>query len=166
MFVTNKRNISPPKDFIIENFVVEVVDSFKLLEVTVDNKMTFSKHVSDIKLSVNKRLFSIKRLFYLSYNVKLQFFKTFSMPFYDYCLSLIIYFPKRTIQKLANSYNFCLAKLLNLRANIIAADDFNCFNNQLSSLNIKAFQHRILNKLSIFSHNIVNQSNSPLELKC
>ncbi|RNA10683.1 hypothetical protein BpHYR1_023699 [Brachionus plicatilis] len=59
--------------------------------------------------AINKRLYSIDRLFYLSKNVKIQFLKTFILPNFDYCLSL------KTIQKLANYYNYFLYKLLNIR---------------------------------------------------
>ena len=89
--------------------------SFKLLGVTIDNKLNFRLHAANIRLIVNKKMFSIKKLFYLAFSVKLQFFKSFILPYFDYCLSLLIYFPKSTIQKLKNSYDFCLFKLFNFK---------------------------------------------------
>jgi chromosome partitioning protein len=35
------------------------------------------------------------------------------LPYFDYCQTLCIYFSKEIIQKLANTYNNCLFKLLN-----------------------------------------------------
>ena len=57
-------------------------------------------------------MFRIKRLFYLATSVKIQFFKTFILPYFDYCLSLIIYFPKSTFQSLNTFFN---VKFKNLR---------------------------------------------------
>ena len=73
------------------------------------------KYTSDIRITINRKLFTIKRLFYLSTSVEIQFFKTFILPYFDYCLSLLIYFPKYTIQKLRNCFNNCIYMLLKLK---------------------------------------------------
>ena len=165
MFITSKRNVSLPSCIIFEDKSIEVVKKFKLLGVQIDNRLNFLSHVSDLRISINKRIYSIKRLFYLSYKVKLQFFKSFILPYFDYGLSLLIYFPKRAIQKLANTYNFCLFKLLNIKHDIVLQEDFNQLNNKLNEHNIDCFQHRIILKLSRFAFKIVNFNNSPKGLK-
>ena len=86
---------------------VTVVKELKLLGVTIDNKLTFSKHASNVFLLINKNLYSIKRLFYLSKSVKIQFFKTFILPYFDNCFSLIIYHSKPILQKFFNFYYTC-----------------------------------------------------------
>ena len=73
MFITNK-NIKKPKELLINGKTVKVVEDFKLLGVNLDSKLTFAKHTSMICLQINKKLFSIKRLFYLATSVKVQFF--------------------------------------------------------------------------------------------
>ena len=98
---------------------VKVVDSFKLLGIIIDNKFNFRKYSSQLRITVNKRIFSIKRLFYLSFSVKLQFFKSFIWPHFDYCNSLFIHFPKSTLQKISNCYYFCMLRLLNLKFQIL-----------------------------------------------
>jgi hypothetical protein len=104
MFVTNKRVKNKlPKEIMIDNNQIRVVDSFKLLGVTIDNKLNFVKYCSDVRLILNRKMYSIKRLFYLATSVKIQFFKSFMLPYFDYCLSLTIYFPKSTIQSLTVS---------------------------------------------------------------
>ena len=65
MVVTNKQ-IKIPKELTINNNKVKVVENFKLLGVVLDKKLTFSKHTAAICMQINKKLFSIKRLFYLS----------------------------------------------------------------------------------------------------
>ena len=131
MFVTNKR-IKPPKEIIIDTKIVNnktvdikvsVVTSFKLLGVTLDNKLTFIEHCSNIKKIVNKKLYSINRLFFLCTSVKIHFFKTFILPYFDYCLSLILYFPTSAYQSLNNCFNLCLYKLFKFKPEAIDMDD-------------------------------------------
>jgi len=42
---------------------IQVVSTFKLLRVTLDNKLTFTKHIQVTCLTINKKLDFIKRLF-------------------------------------------------------------------------------------------------------
>jgi hypothetical protein len=113
MIVTNRRlNIQKSNDF--NDIHVKVFDRFKLLGVTIDSKLNFEAHSSILKRNVSFNLHSIKRLFYLSASVKLKFFKTFIMPYFDYYSSLTIYFLKATIQKICNFNNYCLNKLLKI----------------------------------------------------
>ena len=160
MFIKNKK-FSYPNEIIINDCNVQVVDSFKLLGVTLDAKLNFSLFVSSTKKLVNAKLYSIKRLFYLSFNVKIQFFKTFIMPYFNYCITLSIYFPKATLQSLCNFYYFCLYKLFNLKT----VCDITLLNNILESMSLSSFQHNLLFKLTIFSHNIFNNKNVPAKLK-
>ena len=64
------------------------------------------------------KLYSIKRLFYLATSVKIHFFKTFILPYFDYCLSLSIYFPKSTFQSISNCFNLCLYRLFKFKPDI------------------------------------------------
>jgi hypothetical protein len=123
MFITNKR-VKLPKEITVgsklvneksEDIKISVVDSFKLLGVTLDNKLNFVEHCSNLKKIVNKKLYSIKRLFFLCTSVKIHFFKTFILPYFDYCLSLIIYFPPSAYQSLSNCFNLCLYKLFKFK---------------------------------------------------
>ena len=76
LFITSRRLILP--EFVqVENIKIQVVEKFKLLGVTIDSRLTFLDHVSNLTKSINTKLFAIKRIFYLSFNVKIQFFKTF-----------------------------------------------------------------------------------------
>jgi hypothetical protein len=87
-------------------------------------KLQFIDHAANICLSVNRRLYTIKKLFYLPYSVKIHFFLTFILPYFDYCISLTIYFHNTAIRKLCKMYYLCLFKLfgfkfLNLDCNIV-----------------------------------------------
>ena len=116
MFVTSKHIKSKlPKEIEVDGYHVQIFEEFKLLGVTIDNNLNFLKYTSDIRITINRKLFTIKRLFYLSTSVEIQFFKTFILPYFDYCLSLLIYFPKNTIQKLRNCFNNCIYMLLKFK---------------------------------------------------
>ena len=179
MFVTNKR-IKMPKEITVSSKIennklieikVKVVTSFKLLGVTIDNKLTFSDHCSNIKKTVNKKLFGIKRLFFLCTSVKIHFFKTFILPYFDYCLSLTIYFPPAAYQSLCNCFNLCLYKLFKFKpeyTNTFDEDENNImdeFTKKLESYDLFTFQLRIYNKLLMFAHNIKTSNTAPIELK-
>ena len=182
MFVTNRR-LKLPSEIIVNKQTikgvehiskVEVVNSFKLLGVTIDTKLNFTEHCSNLKKIINRKMFSIKRLFYLATKVKIHFFKTFILPYFDYCLSLIIYFPTPAIQSLSNCFNFCLLRLFNFRPaeiNYLESSPeeeekiMNEFLSKLQSYSLFTFQSRVFSKLLIFSHGIINNPNSPTSLK-
>lgn len=171
MFITNKRiknNI--PKEIKIDKCTVKVVSSFKLLGVTIDDKLTFQQYSHDVRKMINRKLYSIKRLFYLCMSVKVQFFKTFVLPYFDYCLSLLVYFPKSTIQGLSNCFNCCLYKLFKIKLdynvdNNITDEDINNFNKNLQIHGLFSFQHRLMNKLLSFLNFIITDKFAPINLK-
>ena len=132
MFITNKQNINIPEFININGNEVKVVSEFKLLGIIIDNKLNFISNTAKIKRSINIRLYSIQKLFQLPLAVKIQFLKTFILPYFDYCATLCIYYSKSILQKLANSYNNCIFKLINVKSIhdsvINSSDDFNKWN--------------------------------------
>ena len=123
-----------------------------MLGVTLDHKLNFNKHIANVCQMNNRKMFSIKRLFQLSFSVKLQFFKTFVLPYFDYCGTLAIYLTKTVLTKLCNSYYFCLFKLFNFsfgsNANICEINKF------LAKYNIHSFQCRLFIRIASFVHKI------------
>ena len=79
MFITKQR-ITRPSYLMIAHSNVEVVDEFKLFCITIDHNLFFNKYISRLKSTVNQKLYSIKKLIYLSLKIKVQFFKTFIQP--------------------------------------------------------------------------------------
>ena len=94
MFITKQRT-SRPSHLIIAHSNV-VLDEFKLLGITIDHNLLFNKYVASLKSNVNQKFYSIKKLFYLSVKIKVQFSKTLIQPHFDYCSSLVVYFYKST----------------------------------------------------------------------
>ena len=85
----------------ISKNLVEVVQDLKILGVNIDNKLFFKKHVENTKCLVNRKIFSIKKLFYLSQSVKLQFFKTFIL----FCRLNIFFYKIVNKQIFTNCYS-------------------------------------------------------------
>jgi hypothetical protein len=153
----------PPHINILGNDV-KVVNSFKLLGIIIDNKLDFRQYASELRKNVYSKLYSIKNIFYLSFSVKLQFFKTFILPYFDYCSTLSIYFTKSVLQKISNYYYLCLSKLLNFKCSH-SPIDFNNVNNILEKMGLNALQHRIFIRLMNFSHKIYTGEFVPVNLR-
>ena len=159
MFICDKRKVVLPTSITIDGNEVKVVSSFRLLGVILDNKLNFSAHISATCLMVNRKLFSIKRLFYLATSVKMQFFKSFILPYFDYCLSLSVYFPKATLQKICTCYYATLFRLFKLDFTDFDANKINDF---LKNYGLYAFQHRVFMRLSLFTYKALSDSAPPI----
>jgi hypothetical protein len=122
---------------IIDGAQVEVVSQFKLLGCTLDEDLSFIPYMSLLKQTILSKLFAIKNVFFLSHSVRLQFFKTFILPHFDYCASLFIYFNNTIINKLESLYNRCLSILLNININDKSFQEQHSF---LKSLNLMPFK--------------------------
>jgi hypothetical protein len=93
--------------------VVRVVKVFTLLGVHIDCTLSFVTNVEESckKVRGGGALFSLKSKFFLLYETRLQFFKTFISPHFDYCISLAIYYATELRMSLVKLHNFCLRKL-------------------------------------------------------
>ena len=154
MFLS-KSKIKPPNTVNICGTNVEVVSDFKLLGICIDNSLTFHKHVDSHKNSVNTKLFSISKIFYLSYSIKIQFFKTYIQPHFDYCSSLTIYLSSTLTSQIEKLFNNSIFKLLKIKLHDISLDEQHAC---LKPLNILPYRLRIFFNLCIFSHKIQNNS--------
>ncbi len=79
--------------------------------------------------------------FQLSLSVNVQFFKTFVMPYFDYCGTLGIYFTISIFPKLCNSFNAIGTTIQEV-------------NSALVRYNTVSFQYRVFTKIAIFIHKI------------
>jgi hypothetical protein len=55
MVVTNKR-LKIPESFTYNNIEIKCVKEFKLLGITIDSKLTFNTHISNVASSINSKL--------------------------------------------------------------------------------------------------------------
>ena len=142
------------------------VQSFKLLGVIIDATLSFVENVEQTSKKVRAALFSIKNKFFLSADMRLQFFKTFVLPHFDYCISLVIYYSPELRLKLIYLYNMCLRRLKIVH---LAFDQHIrniyplVFNASLSCLGLFSYGCRVFYRLSLFIHKTLhNESQSAL----
>ena len=152
MFLTKKR-VNIPSMIVISSSEVEVVNKFKLLGVLIDSGLLFTEFVNNMKKMVNVKLYSIKKIFYLNREVKIQFFKTFLLPHFDYCSALSIYMCKTLIDKVEKFYNVCLLKLLNINVFGMSALEQHKF---LEGYNLLPFKVRLFNRINMFCYKKMN----------
>ena len=104
-----------PDNFIIYNNIsISCVHKFKLLGVYIDNHLSLSDFVDNLFKSVYKKSYSIKRLFFLPSQTKIQFFKSFILPHFDYCSSLFVYLTSTLVSKIESLFNATIKKLFNI----------------------------------------------------
>ena len=151
----NKSIGNLPKSITLtSNIQVEVVSSFKLLGCTIDSKLNFNEYLKLLKSTVCKKLFALKKIFYLSDKIKLHFFKTFLLPHFDYCVSLFIYFNSTLIEKISKLYNLCIFHLLKLELGNLSLDEQQL---RLKKYNLLPFKYRYFFRISIFIFKICNR---------
>ena len=116
------------------------------------------------------KFYSIKRLFYLATFVKIHFFKTFILPYFDFCLSLIIYYLKYTFQSISNCFNLFHYRFFKFKSDIHYSEMENK-RETMSEFLVKfkydlfTLQARIYANLLTFAHSILLSENAPDILK-
>jgi hypothetical protein len=162
MFISRKVLPKAPKFISINNCQVEVVSTFKLLGVQLDSTLKFKAFIANICANVNKRLFALKRLFFLSHNIKIQFFKTFLLPYFDYCTTLTIYIDKTISKKLFKCYYASLFRLF--KYNFVNSD-LVFVNSRLKKFGLAPIQYRLVSRLFVLVCKIRNSKACPSNLK-
>jgi hypothetical protein len=154
-----KQNLSLANSF---NQTINAVDKFKLLGVLVDNKLKFDTYAAQQYLAINKRLFNIKKLFFLPKEVKMTFFKAFILPSIDYYISLALCCCKKSLQKICKSLYFCLFKLFKFNSYNKSEQYINEF---LEPFGLSSFQYRFVTKILLFIAKIGTIKAAPIVLK-
>ena len=152
-FMIITKDLAKPSKINLAGFEVEVVSNFKLLGIIIDDKLTFNNQILALQKIVNKKLFALKKIFFLSFKIKLHFFKTFILPHFDYCASLYIYLTKTLLDKIVKLYNSCIFNLLKLDLSNKTENEQTIL---LQPLNLFTFFNRFLYRLAIFFYKILN----------
>ena len=107
-----------------------------------------------LKNTINKKIFALRKLKYLNNSVKIQFFKSFIMPHFDYCSNLFIFYNKSLLNSLEKFYNISLYSVFNWKLNTKSIIEQKSF---LSNFNLLPYKMRIFTRISIFCHKIINK---------
>ena len=92
-------------EFFIGETKVELANSLKILGVTVDNKLTYCEHISNMLKKVYAKigvLRHLKRL--MPCNVSLSLYKAYLLPHLEHCSPLLIGINKTLNSKLESTY--------------------------------------------------------------
>ena len=82
MIISKSKDIKRLESIKIRNEYFDVVETFKLLGVTIDCYLQFNDHVKHIKSAVNKKL---------SFLYTPVPFKSFILPHFDCCSALTVF---------------------------------------------------------------------------
>ena len=101
----------------------------------------------------NARLHSLCLYKFLqSYETLIRFFKTFILPFFDYCSSLFIYMSKTLLTRFNRFFCKCIYKLLKLNIHNLNIEEQA---NILANYNIRPYFYRLIERFAIFSKKIM-----------
>ena len=98
----------------------------------------------------------------MPFNVKMLFFKSFLMPYFDYCSSLCIYFNTAALHKLNKMFFICLFKLFKFKFENQTLSQINEFLNQYG---INSLQFRLISNTLIFIAKVASIDSAPSGLK-
>ena len=154
MFIHNKKNAFMPNSITIGNDEIEVVQSFKLLGIIIDASLLFTDCIKAMKKSINTKLYSFKKLFFLSKSVKSHFFKAFIQPHFDYCSALAVYLNKTQLKNIEKFQKVALFRLLNVK---LFGLDHLTQKATLDKYKLMPYLMRLCFRLSTFCHKVTNK---------
>ena len=127
----------------------------KLLGVTIDNKLNFNEHVTNIYMKANQKFHALKRIAkYLDSNKLRILMKAFIESQFNYC-PLIWMFHSRQLNNKINKLHERALRLVYKNPNL-------CFQELLNLDNSFCIHHRNLQKLTIEMYKVKNKICPPL----
>ncbi len=154
MFIHNKKNAFMPNSIAIGNDEIEVVQSFKLLGIIIDASLLFTDCIKAMKKSINIKLYSFKKLFFLSKSVKSHFFKAFIQPLFVYCSALAVYLNKTQLKNMEKFQKVALFRLLNVK---LFGLDHLTQKATLDKYKLMPYLMRLCLRLSTLCHKVTNK---------
>ena len=145
-------------EFFIGETKVESANSLKILGVTIDSKLTYCEHISNMLKKVYAKIGVLRRLKRLMpRNVSLSLYKAYLLPHLEYCSPLLIGINKTLNSKLESANKYALKTLLNLGNNL----DYDTI---LSLSDMQSLEHRRYYSSLVLLYKCMN-SNGPQYIK-
>ena len=88
MFVSRSRTLIPPHpNLVIDNVPLTTSDSFKILGVNFDSKLTFEQHIRSVSSSVTQKIGILRKSFknFGDEIIMMNCFNSFILPCLEYC---------------------------------------------------------------------------------
>ena len=93
----------------VGEFSIENNDCEKLLEVKIDNKLTFDRHVSDMCKKANKKINALSIIAtFMNINKKRILLKSFFWPRFNYCPLILMCNNRASNRKINRLHERCL----------------------------------------------------------
>ena len=83
MFLSN--HISFPKNFVVDDAVVEIGNSVESLGITIDRKLSFDTHINNLCIKARGKLAALKRIRPFVTERKAILANTFIISQFNYC---------------------------------------------------------------------------------
>ena len=118
MVIGSRQRLSVQCDEIrIDDQIIKRVDHTKSLGLTIDDHLSWCKHIDEICKKVSSAIGVLKRLRpFVSKETAIQIYNALIMPHFDYCLSGYL---SDKLQKLQNRAARIITKLPNLRSDVL-----------------------------------------------
>ena len=142
MLISSRDKTDLKLDVSVDGTILETTESIKILGVTVDRKLNFNDHVSQMCTKAEGQLHVLQRLKgCLDYNSHMAIYKTFIMSNFNYCPVIWMFTSKASISKLETLQKRALRFVLN--------DYESTYQNLLHNCNVPGIKILLLRNLAI-----------------
>ena len=88
MIISYRKTPTSPSPTLIKGTEIEIVESYKYLGVTIDNKLSFDSHISSTSKKVQQRLFFLRKMrsFNVSNVMMTLFYRSFIESVLTFCI--------------------------------------------------------------------------------
>jgi hypothetical protein len=141
-------------------FVVET----KMLGVTIDNQLTFTKHISNLCKKINTKSFLLaKSNFLFSNKFKTTLFKLFIQSQFDYCATLFMHISDKSVRdRLVRCFDKSVGRILGKE--VMKLNDVEQYE-KLKEFNLMPFNFRQFYHFITFTFSLIFFNNKKLTLK-
>ena len=114
VFYDNNASVTP--NINVNGNIISIINSTKLLGVTIDSDLKFKTHIANICKKINRKTFVFKRCLHLfSYSFKVTLFKLFVLPHFEYCSTTFFSSSIDNINKLEKCFSKSIKLILGIK---------------------------------------------------
>ena len=152
MLISSRDKTDLKLNVSVDGTMLETAESIKILGVTVDRKLNFNDHVSQMCTKAGRQLNVLQRLKgCLDYNSRMAIYKTFIMSNFNYCPVIWMFTSKASLSKLETLQKRALRFVLN--------DYESTYQNLLHNCNVPGIKILLLRNLAIEVYKCVTKIN-------
>ena len=88
IFFSRSRTVNPPHPpLVVDGQILKLNDSMKILGITLDSKLTFEKHITNITSTLSRLIGLLRKSLKIfnSQDIAIKCFFTFLLPIFEYC---------------------------------------------------------------------------------